>query len=326
MNVAYSSSDFYFKPTLVSACSLLENSSEPHRVILLASKVSASNCDLFCEEVTKRGGIPEILDIDDVLEEKAREMNLPLMRGNYSTYARLFLAEILVYDSVLLVDSDTLVLGDVSAIASEVKCQQKPINVCRDFVISNKHSRHEDKFLSERPYYNMGVVFLDLNVWRKLKLTSLVRDNFDLSHQLMIADQSIFNKYLLDYMASIPIKYNWYSYFYYNFNFDEFRQKNNSTQFLSKTEFDEARQSPVVLHFIGNWFERPWYRQNLCPHADVYKWYWTQLFASSDLYATPRLNRQSIYSFTGYLVRRFLGDRFDYLFRYVLIQKLKVLL
>ena len=70
MNVAYSSSDFYFKPTLVSACSLLENSSEQHRIILLASKVSDSNCDLFRSEISKRGGVPEVLDIDDVLEKK----------------------------------------------------------------------------------------------------------------------------------------------------------------------------------------------------------------------------------------------------------------
>ena len=172
----------------------------------------------------------------------------------------------------------------------------------------------------------MGIVLLDLAAWRSLDLTSLVRDNFDVSHQLKIADQSIFNKYLSDYISELHIKYNWYTYFHYKFSFEDYLRKNNSTQFLSHSVFEEARMEPVIIHFIGTWFERPWYKRNSCAYNDVYRSYWSKIFQFSDLYPIPKLSYKSCYSYISYVIKKFLGDRLDYFFRYVLVQKLKVLL
>ena len=143
MNIVYSSSEYYFKPTLVSVFSLLENSSKNHTIFLLSSGVSDESKLAFIELVQSMGSIPEILEIDLLLESKAIEFKLPKMRNNYSTYARLFLSEIIDVESVLLIDSDTLVVGEIEDIVDEVTDDGVMFAV-RDFVISNKHSRHED--------------------------------------------------------------------------------------------------------------------------------------------------------------------------------------
>ena len=113
MNIVYSSSEYYLKPTLVSVLACLKIRSRSHTIFLLSSGVSDKSKLAFTNLVESMGSIPEILEIDAVLESKAIEFNLPKMRNNYSTYARLFLSEILDVESVLLIDSDTLVVGEI---------------------------------------------------------------------------------------------------------------------------------------------------------------------------------------------------------------------
>ena len=174
LNVAYSSSNYYFKPTLVSVVSLLENSASVANVYLLSSGVSESNKERFISEVKLRKAAPHIVEIEKVLQQKSEEFGFPVMRGNYSTYARLFLAELVDADDVLLIDSDTLVVGDVGGIAHEIDAESVLL-AARDFVISNKNSYHEDPDLAAVPYFNMGILWVNLKVWREKKLGGVLK-------------------------------------------------------------------------------------------------------------------------------------------------------
>ena len=322
MNIVYSSSEYYFKPTLVSIFSLLKNSSAKHEIYLLSSKVSSKNKTIFNDLVSSMGSKPHILEIDDVLEKKAREFNFPIMRENFSTYARLFLSEILTVESVLLLDSDTLVVGEIQEIIKEIN-NNYVMFASRDYVVSNKFSRHEDPELSMKSYFNMGVLYINLENWREKNLTQIIKNSYDKKYKLKIADQTIVNKYLHKFISEIDVKFNWYTYFRYNFDYEFYLSQNNCTQFLNKDDFINAKENPIVIHYIGTWFERPWFRRNICKTEDLYRSYWLKIFKKSDLYRVPSIKLRGMYDYLSLFIFRFFGIKAYYNFRYKFIQMIK---
>lgn len=325
MNIVYSTSEYYFKPTLVSLYSLLKNSSFNHNIFLLSSDVSDKNKKTFNNLVTEMGSVPLILEIENILEDKAVEMSLPKMRNNYSTYARLFLSEILDVDEVLLIDSDTLIVGDIQEITHDIT-KDGVMFAARDFVISNKHSCHEDKNLSDKTYFNMGVLYTNLANWRNKNLTNLVKDSFDINHKLKIADQTIVNKYLSKYITEISVKYNWYTYFQYNFDYKFYKSQHNETNFIQEEQLNNSKDNPVIIHYIGTWFERPWFRFNINQNNDLYLSYWKELFKISELYESPSMSLNMIYDYFSIFIYKVFGLKAYYNYRYILIQKLKRML
>ncbi len=322
MNIVYSSSNEYFKPTYVSIYSLLKNSSSTHQIILLSSKITLENKNKITKLVTENKSTIKIIEIDDFLEKMAKKFNLPKMRGNYSTYARIFLADLLpdLYD-VLLIDSDTLVIGEIDNYMKQnienVMCASK------DYVILNKHSNHEDAFFSNT-YYNMGILYVNLNKWRSLNLTSLFSERFDQSYKPKIADQSLINKYLQEYICESDLKFNFYTYFHYKFNYAFYVSQNKSISFVNEQIFMESYANPVILHFIGTWYERPWYKRNISSYFEIYKVYWEKCFDLDELYQTPiNLSFKTFYDSFSYIIYSVFGLKMYYYFRYFLIQKLK---
>lgn len=322
MNIVYSSSEYYLKPTLVSIFSLLKNSNQNHNIFLLSSGVSDKSKLAFTNLVESMGSNAEILEIDSVLESRAIEFNLPKMRNNYSTYARLFLSEILDVESVLLIDSDTLVVGEVEDILDEIT-DDGVMFAARDFVISNKYSRHEDAELSSSNYFNMGILFVNLKNWREQNLTSIIKNSYDHTHTLKIADQTIVNKYLSQFITEIGLRFNWYTYFRYDLSYEFYLRQNNKTAFFSKDKYEYARANPVVIHFIGTWFERPWFKSNICDGKELYLTYWNELFLESDLFNSPRFRKDTLYGYVSVLVHKLFGIKAYFKFRYILVQKLK---
>ena len=327
INIAYSSSEYYFKPSLVSIYSLLKNTNSDVHLYFLSSGVSENNKKILENLVKKFNAKLSIIEIESELEKFASRLNLPLMRGNYSTYARILLAEILVsVDSILLIDSDTLVVDEIQGIYDYVDTD-KILYAARDYVISNRYSCHEDFELSEKPYFNMGVLYINLKAWRSAGITKVLKGRFEAEHKLKIADQSIVNRYLGEFIGELPVMYNFYTYFHYEMDYLEYEQLNNETIFCTMNEFDQARHHPVIIHFIGTWYERPWFKNNLSNQATLYLKYWNELFSPVDLFDTPRRPvLVQIYDFLSTSLYSYFGFNWYFWFRYNLVQKIKRLL
>lgn len=323
MNIAYSSSSYYFKPTYVSIFSLLENSCKKHNIILLSDGISKDNISSLKNLVEQHGSTFIYYEIADELKVFAKKFNFPLMRGGYSTYARIFLADILLeLDEVLLLDSDTLILGDISEVED---CKKKSIMMaCRDYVVSNKYSRHEDQDLAGRSYFNMGVLYINLSAWRNIDLTNVLKQRYEKNYKLKIADQTIINKYLFEYVSELDIRFNFYTYFHYGFTHEYYRNLNNDTEFLKYAELQDATEKPIVLHFVGTWYERPWFKINISPYSDLYRNYWLKCFKVSCYLGIPRLNiRNVLYDISSFAIYKLFGVKMYFNFRYKFIQLLK---
>jgi lipopolysaccharide biosynthesis glycosyltransferase len=324
INVAYSSSEYYFKPFLVSIYSLLKNTDSDIHVYFLSSGVSKSNKKILENLVRKFKAQLSIIEVESELIKFSSALNLPLMRGNYSTYARILLADILVdVTEILLIDSDTLVVDDIQNIYGHMKTG-KILYAVRDYVISNRNSRHEDSALAAKPYFNMGVLHINLNQWRTFGITEVLKSRFEEGHKLKIADQSMINRYLSEFIGELPAIYNFYTYFHYDMDYLEYEQLNNETVFCDQQEFDRARSHPVIIHFIGTWYERPWFKKNLSRETDRYLEYWNDMFSPSDLFDTPRRSFVAwAYDFLSMSIYSFFGFKWYFWFKYNLVQKIK---
>jgi len=324
INIAYSSSEYYFKPSLVSIYSLLKNTDSDIHIYFLSSGVSESNKKILEDLVKNFKAQLSIIEVESELIKFASKLNLPLMRGNYSTYARILLADILVdVPEILLIDSDTLIEGDIGNISAHFDAN-KVLHAARDYVISNKNSRHEDAELSSKPYFNMGVLHINLNQWRRLGITELLKNRFQEEHKLKIADQSIINRYLYEFIGELPVVYNFYTYFHYKMDYHQYEELNNQTVFCNKEEFERARRYPVIIHYIGTWYERPWFNKNLSNLSQRYLEYWNDIFTISELFDTPKRSIMArLYDFISISIYNLFGFKYYFWFKYNLVQKLK---
>lgn len=327
MNIAYSSSEYYFQPTYVSIYSLLKNSSEKHSVFLLSSDLSSASKDALEKLVVGFGSNIKIIDVGEMLATIASKFNLPVMRGSYSTYARILLADILSnLDEVLLIDSDTLVVGEIVEIKKNLSGNFVML-ACRDYVISNKYSRHEDNYLSESEYFNMGILYVNLKKWRENKISEYLEKNIDSEIEFKTADQSIVNRYLKNYIGNLDMKFNFYTYFHYGFSYEYYKSQNNRTNFVEKDKFLDFSKNPIIIHFIGTWYERPWYRNNISSYKDLYLSYWKYCFSVEDLFPKPKISlNNNLYDTVSQFIFKHFGIKLYYLFKYRLIQLIKEVL
>jgi lipopolysaccharide biosynthesis glycosyltransferase len=136
--------------------------------------------------------------------EAGKLEELPLPANTWlskATFARIFLADILPVEveRVIYLDSDTLVLSDLSdlyyldvgscplAACIAPQCKRVEDSRSRDALI-------ECGLSGELPYFNAGVLLLNLNQWREMalveKITNLVKEKGAI---LMFADQDALN-------------------------------------------------------------------------------------------------------------------------------------
>lgn len=325
INIVFSTSEYYLLPTICSIVSIIDNASEKCDFIILSNGLSARSKQKFCLIAKDAGVNIDVLEISGKLEELAREFGLPKSRGSYSTYSRIFLAEILPnLDHVWLLDSDTLVLGDICELK---QYSDHTIAAVPDQVVLNKHSCHESWDLSNKLYFNMGVVGLNLKKWRELNLLGKLRDEFDQSEPLKIVDQTVVNRYFSDYIYRLHQKYNFYTYFHHELPYDFLSGLSIPRYFLGKEEFTEAKEAPVIIHFIGFWFERPWFIKSYSPFKRVYSYYWKKLELyglDNQLYSKPTEGRLTrLYSALFSTLLAFGYAKTHYKIRYIYIQKVK---
>jgi lipopolysaccharide biosynthesis glycosyltransferase len=276
MNIVYSSSDLYAEPTAISIYSLLTNNQNigELNLYILESSISAQNRAIISDIVKSFGRTVTFIDADEIFATVAPRFNLELLRGAYSTYARVFINHFLPdLDKVILIDSDTLVLGSLYELWSH-DLNGAVIGAVPEAVVYGKKSFHEDPKIvyGSDYYYNMGVVLFDLEQWRACNIDNVVSEALISGQKYKIADQSIINKYIPDRLSRLPLRFNFYTFFHGQ------PSRRLLGRLLNRKVFDDieietASASPVIIHFVGNWFERPWYQRGKSIYKSIYSRY-----------------------------------------------------
>ncbi|CAB4914500.1 unannotated protein [freshwater metagenome] len=167
------------------------------------------------------------------------------------TYARLLLSEILPknVDRVLYLDSDLIVLGDLTSLCNTVFKDEYIVAVNQLHWTKNSGSDLlRSKQLINENYFNAGVMLINLKRWRKDSMADLLlKTGIEYKNDLVYWDQDILN---------IAFKDGW----------KETDKSFNALELTLKVIPD-----PIVIHFTGP--IKPWHIISTHPYKKLYRHY-----------------------------------------------------
>jgi lipopolysaccharide biosynthesis glycosyltransferase len=236
--VAFCADSLMEVPLHVAAFSLLRNLSvgvEPHFYMLLTGFTPAM------ENLLRRtlDGLGRPYRLTFLSDEKTRIFStFRALLGNYATYYRLLLPDLIDEPDFLYVDSDTLVLIDVAPLFA---ADMGPY--AAGFVVDG-HVKHilENKFFislgrdPDGPAFNAGVMLVQRSQWKEQDLWNRVKAFCEqYSDKLLTADQTVLNALLAENCYHLPPQYN----------IKVYPKRSTPT-----------RRDPGLYHFVGA--PKPW--------------------------------------------------------------------
>lgn len=204
---------------------------------------------------------------------------------SYSAYSRLFIADILQKYGVkraIYIDCDIVFDGPICEIA-DWNLNNKPLAMAIDY--NRVEIRELLNMKPEEPYYNSGLVVIDIGKWKECQCTERILEHMIYNGvNYPFVDQDLINCVLKEDITSLPLRYNvnprvmQYSYKYlckiYGMN-----EKN----YYSKSEYDEVqKEKPIGYHCSDPAAGRPW--ENNSNH--IYTEIWNLYFEKSIWYNT----------------------------------------
>lgn len=265
MTLVYASDANYVALTAISAVSALTHNPGAE-IVLLGYGLEAAARELVQSRVEAKGGSFRYVEVGGALENlKARGYN---GYTSYATYARIFIPELLAQKRVIYLDCDTLVGGSLKELW-EQDLGGKPLALATDCVPwTYKRAINHPK---ELPYYNAGVMVIDLEAWREHRCTERFLDELAHPHgPNPLGDQDVFVRLFPEETALLHPKWNFISH-YFLFSYAGVRRVNGGVMRFGETEYEEAQKDPRIFHFLGHTLGRPWYTSSRHPLRERYR-------------------------------------------------------
>ena len=260
--VVFSVNDEYVLYGYIAIYSLIKCSREEYdyHIFVFVTNVSEENQRLL-ESLSTSNAIVRCLDISGIVADVHLESSIHL---SVETYYRLFIPVILPdYSKVLYLDSDLVVLGDVSDLYN-CDLKGKAVGVMQDVLCRNLciHSR-EIGDLDYRETFNAGVLLMDTKRFemeriRDKCLKLLGEDYKRKERKLVFADQDALNIVMYKNVTLLDAKWN--CQYQYAWRVDEV-DKEYRKQYLD--DLDHA----YIIHYAGT--NKPWMCP-LLPKADIF--------------------------------------------------------
>lgn len=279
MNVVFCSSDLYAKCAGIAIYSLLENNKglKELNIYVLTTDMSKEHQQMLndmCVMYKRKMVVVEALEI---LEQAQKELNLLRFKGGLNTYARAMANKFMPADvkRALFVDSDLMVTGSLTDLETLEMADNIVAGVYEISVMIADLCYEDIDLLNQCPHYiNYGVAYINLENWRKFDGDAMIRKCVANAQQpFRIAEQSILNLVFKDHTMTLPVKYN-FSTVLHGIPHETICKWYQRKMVFEKDEYEEAIAHPIIVHFIGDYFNRPWYENNICRYKNEYMKYY----------------------------------------------------
>lgn len=332
MEIVYSSSDAYASCTGVSLLSLYEHNKDIEilNVHILSTDITSENKAKLCSVAEKYGRKLDIINAKQDFIDEAERLNLKLLRGAYNTYSRVVLNHwFSALDKIMVVDSDTMVCGSLKP-AWDLDLTDYALAAVPELAMYTKKIRFEDPELLKDldTYFNMGICVVNLKKWRDDNYDQLIYNSIKRDHPVFrIADQSIINKYLKGKIARLPLQFNYYTPIHnvcYKTLCEVFPRK----KIFEFDEFEYASKNPVIIHYFGHSYERPWFKHSVALRQTEYRHFRANSPWKNEPYSLWRKGSfvYNFYDIICYCLLKLHMNTACLKFRYIWGQKIQVLL
>lgn len=328
MNVVFSSSDLYAKCTGIAIYSLLTSNKdiEMLNVYLIITDMTNSNQQLIKNMCMSFGRNLTIIQATEILKAAQKELGLADFKGGLNTYVRSMANKFMPNDvkKALFVDSDLVFTGSVKEI-EKLDMGDNVIAGVPEIMLLTKSVCYEDEELLEacKNYVNYGVVYINLENWRKIEGDKMIKKCvINAKNPFKIAEQSIMNLTFRDYTMTIPAKYNYYT-ILHGVSYKNLCKWYQRRRVFSEKELQEAENNPIIIHFVGDYFNRPWFNENICRFKECYMHYYLKSpWGTEPLDSVPKdfaLPFKFYYSILIFLRKNYFDTTYFKL-RYIVVQ------
>ena len=213
LNILYQTDNNYAPYTGVSMTSLFERNKSIAEIFvyILDNKISEDNKRKMKQTAKTFGRTIVFIPANDVVEY-IKQCDMPEYRGGYTTYLKLFAGNYFKtnnvdIDRLVYIDSDTLVLGDLSDLIT-MDLKNNLIAMVEDsltYKFKNKYIGLEE----DSPYYNAGFVLFDMKLWLEEDIITQIKSYVvNVRSSFTNHEQDILNVVFKDRILTISPKYN----------------------------------------------------------------------------------------------------------------------
>lgn len=276
MNVLYFCSDAFARIAAVTITSLLENNKSFAQICiyLVGDEVTEANKEFLNGIIENKYG-RKFIYIESPLPNECFEYDFKDKYQMGRTWMRLCMTRVIPesVDKVLCMDSDTLVLGDLSEIWNiEMKDNiLAGVADCVNVKAFKKHFMMEDNDI----YCNAGMFLYNMKAWRE----SGVEEKFQkiiqgLNGNVFFVEQTLLNSVCRGRIIKLNAEYNSYTLFY-AFSYKNLIRWRKPTLFYTFEEVEYARKYPKIIHYTNNFYmiSRPWVEHSEHPMAGEFRKY-----------------------------------------------------
>lgn len=271
MNVVYASNDGYARHLGTSLYSLLDRNwdfAEIH-VYVLTLGLSAENQEKLREIAGHFERKISFCNVDDLRERIGYEVDT----GGFdiSVMLRLFMGDMLPesVERVLYLDCDTVVLQSLKHLWKE-DLEGNVAGAVMEPTIYQAVKESID-LGEEDPYYNSGVLLVDLKQWREQDIQGKLLEFWKCKGgKLFASDQDVLNGTLKGQIHTLMPRYNFFTNYRY-FSYGELVRQGKTYRAVTPRELQMAKKHPSIIHYMGD--ERPWVAGNLNHYRRAYDVY-----------------------------------------------------
>jgi lipopolysaccharide biosynthesis glycosyltransferase len=266
MNIAYACDDNYIAHTGISILSLLENNTDIElvNIYLISVNISENNINKIKDLVDKFGRNLIVINFNDLCPD----LKLSNVGRHIETvYAKLFFGRISNVDKMIYLDSDIIINGSLSEmwnIDITTKYFGLVKTVTKDYCVQLGLPVFE-------PFYNDGVAVVNCKLLREdhMDIKFLEFINLYNGNPPVLSEGTI-NVVCKNHIETIHPKFNFGSSLLM-FNNKDLSIISNELEFYPDKLLNEAKNSPIVIHYLTGWYLRPWEQGCTHPLKEYYE-------------------------------------------------------
>lgn len=279
--IVFVCNDTYIRQTLISIVSVWKQNSDA-KIYLIGDDISEKNDQLIEMVSEKYKKQIHRLELQQVLPE----MNLDEKdRRPHTIYAKLFLDQVLEEDRVLYLDSDVIVHGSLDELFERDMREETAAGVLMPYSSKLKNSMG---IAAGSPYICDGVVLINLDLWRKThKSQQCLRYIQECNGIPTMLSEGTLNRVCQGSIGILKPKFNLMPSMLM-YQLDEIKKLFRADRYYVKEEdMKEAVQSPAIIHYMNELYNRPWQEPCEHPMRDVYRILEKEIFGENRMDHIP---------------------------------------
>lgn len=270
LEVLYSCNEFYIEQALVSICSLCENNRTEFkeiRIHFVEDGLSIYSKQLLKQLVKNYFAQLFLYPLEEVIDKNL--LNSHSARHPLSIYSKIFCGKLPIEHKLLYLDCDCIIVNSLKKLWNMDMKEKVIAGVKMPYSLKYKKYNMLGECLE---YICDGVVLFNLSLWRNGKYEEkCINYISSFSGSPPMLSEGTLNSVCKDVVMILEPRYNMMGHL--------FLMTSSKICKLYKVNYymEELRKSallyPVVIHYIREFFERPWFRNSDHPQKKYYKFY-----------------------------------------------------